>query len=103
MMYFLLTTVFFVFPLSVSGYGIAIIVINYAAYGLLPLLGLGGLFIGILTTSLSFINSLNLLYCPNCVNFSCPLNTVPKAIIDEYLRMNYVMREAWLKSGWKID
>lgn len=103
MMYFLLATVFFVFPLSVSGYGIAIIVINYAAYGLLPLLGLGGLFIGILATSLSFINSLKLFYCTNCVNFSCPLNTVPKAIIDEYLRKNDVMREAWIESGWEID
>ena len=33
--------------------------------------------------------------CPRCVNFSCPLNTVPKDIVDAYLERNPVMRQAW--------
>ena len=41
--------------------------------------------------------------CSNCVNFSCPLNGVPKKTIDEYLRRNPVMREAWEKAGWRLS
>jgi hypothetical protein len=40
--------------------------------------------------------------CPQCVNFSCPLNSVPKEIVDAYLERNLVMRQAWLDSGWVI-
>lgn len=40
--------------------------------------------------------------CSRCVNFSCPLNTVPKEIIDAYLERNPVMRQAWQESGWSI-
>jgi len=40
--------------------------------------------------------------CSQCVNFSCPLNTVPRDVVDEYLRRNPVMREAWEESGWQI-
>lgn len=38
--------------------------------------------------------------CSACVNFSCVLNTVPKAVIDEYLKRNPVMRKAWEETGW---
>ncbi|MFX0095154.1 MAG: hypothetical protein ACFFBD_25695, partial [Candidatus Hodarchaeota archaeon] len=41
--------------------------------------------------------------CPKCVNFSCPLNKVPKEIVDAYLKRNPVMKEAWEASGYKID
>lgn len=34
------------------------------------------------------------------INFSCPLNTVEKRIVDEYLRRNPATREAWEKSGY---
>ncbi|MFW9993390.1 MAG: hypothetical protein ACFFD4_15205 [Candidatus Odinarchaeota archaeon] len=40
--------------------------------------------------------------CPRCVNFTCPLNRVPKAIRDKYLERNPIMREAWVKSGYKL-
>jgi hypothetical protein len=40
--------------------------------------------------------------CSACVNFSCPLNSVPKPTVDAYLMRNPVMREAWEKSGWEI-
>lgn len=103
MMHFLLTTVFFVFPLSVSGYGIGYLVFNYSNYGLSALLGLIGIFIGTLASSLSFLNSLKQFFCTRCMNFSCPLNTVSKPVIDAYLRKNDVMRRAWIKSGWQLD
>ncbi len=35
--------------------------------------------------------------CSQCVNFSCPLNTVPKERVDAYLELNPVMRDAWGK------
>jgi hypothetical protein len=38
--------------------------------------------------------------CSRCVNFSCPLNTVPREIVDQYLARNPVMRRAWEESGW---
>jgi hypothetical protein len=40
--------------------------------------------------------------CTKCVNFSCPLNRVPKMVVDEYLKINPVMKEAWEKTGYKI-
>jgi hypothetical protein len=38
--------------------------------------------------------------CSQCVNFSCPLNTVPDEIINAYLDRNPTMRRAWEESGW---
>ena len=103
MMIFLIVTIFFVFPLSIMGYGIAYLSLNYATYGLIALLGLIGITLANLISSISFVTTLKIFYCANCVNFSCSLNTVPKPVIDAYLRMNDVMREAWIKSGWQID
>jgi hypothetical protein len=40
--------------------------------------------------------------CSRCVNFSCPLNCVPKGIVDAYLVRNPVMRRAWEESGWQV-
>jgi hypothetical protein len=41
--------------------------------------------------------------CTRCVNFSCPLNRVPTMVVDEYLKINPAMKEAWKKAGYKID
>ncbi len=41
--------------------------------------------------------------CTQCVNFSCPLNCVPKATVDAYLRRNPVMREAWEAQGYQLE
>ncbi len=40
--------------------------------------------------------------CSQCVNFSCPLNSVPKEIVDAYLARNPVMQQAWEECGWSI-
>jgi hypothetical protein len=49
-----------------------------------------------------FLQIIKVYYCAKCVNFSCPLNTVEKRVVDEYLLKNDVMREAWEKSGYKL-
>ncbi len=41
-------------------------------------------------------------HCAKCFNFSCPLNSMSKEVIDEFLKRNPVMRKAWEDSGWKI-
>jgi hypothetical protein len=38
-----------------------------------------------------------------CINFSCPINAVPKPLVDSYLKNNPVMRLAWEKSGYRLD
>jgi hypothetical protein len=46
-----------------------------------------------------FFWTLRQVTCSRCVNFSCPLNSVPSEIVDAYLARNPVMREAWDASG----
>jgi len=41
--------------------------------------------------------------CTVCINFSCPFNSVPKEIVDEFLKNNPIMREAWKKSGYELS
>jgi hypothetical protein len=76
---------------------------NYSEFGLIPLAGMIALTVGSLATSLSFVSMLNTFYCNKCVNFSCPYNTVPKVVVDDYLRKNKVMKEAWEKSGYVLE
>jgi hypothetical protein len=40
--------------------------------------------------------------CSRCVNFSCPLNSVPRQIVDAYLVRNPSMRAAWEASGYRL-
>lgn len=40
--------------------------------------------------------------CSHCVNFSCPLNLVPRNVVDEFLRRNPVMRKSWEEAGWTV-
>jgi hypothetical protein len=102
MMYFLIATVFFIFPLSVMGYGIWFLSVHYAEYGMISLLGLIGIMAASLITSTSFVSTLRIFFCSRCVNFSCPLNTVSKPVVDEYLKKNDVMRKAWEDTGYKL-
>jgi hypothetical protein len=52
---------------------------------------------------LGFAFSLKKHVCTRCVNFSCPLNGVPKIVVDAYLRGNPVMRQAWEAKGYQLD
>lgn len=103
MTYGIIGMIFFILPLLSMGFGIISMVIQYSEMGIFPILTLGGIIIFSLLNSLSFVSTLKTFYCNKCVNFSCPLNTVPKATVDEYLRKNPVMKEAWEKSGYKLD
>jgi hypothetical protein len=70
-----------------------------------PFLLLGGQFIFALLALWGaglFFWTLRRYVCSECVNFSCPLNRVPKEMVDEYLRRNPTMRAAWEESGWKV-
>lgn len=62
---------------------------------LLALIGLSAVLSG------AFILKRNV--CSRCINFSCPLNGVPKQAVDAYLRRNPQIREAWEKSGYRLE
>ena len=69
-----------------------------------PFMLLGGTYLWAITAFwgvVMFFWTLRRYTCSQCVNFSCPLNTVPKETVDAYLRRNPVMREAWEKHGWR--
>ncbi|MGD1992027.1 MAG: hypothetical protein PVI59_02430 [Anaerolineae bacterium] len=90
------------FPVSVEGYGIWLMAREYGVYGLYALLGMIGVTVATLLAALQFVLILRRHYCEQCVNFSCPLNRVPKVMVDAYLRKNPVMREAWEKAGYHV-
>jgi hypothetical protein len=61
-----------------------------------------GLIFITLLAGFNFYYKLRKKICPKCVNFSCPLNSVEKTVVDSYLKRNVVMREAWEKTGYKM-
>ncbi len=71
----------------------------------LPFMAVGGQYSFFLLSSLGilvFFAGLRLKSCIRCVNFSCPLNRVPKEVVDTFLRLNPVMRRAWEEAGYKV-
>jgi hypothetical protein len=92
-----------VFPPLVEGYGIWSLWHDYANRGLLALLGMIGITVATIMAAAQFALILVYHYCRRCVNFSCPLNRVPKPLVDAYLRRNRVMRQAWEASGYEVD
>lgn len=102
MVFLVITVIFFLAPLVAEAYGIWFIAIHFMEYGLVTLLGLTAITAASLAAGVSFIVVIRTFYCARCVNFSCPLNTVPESVINDYLKNNQIMREAWEKSGWSI-
>ena len=41
--------------------------------------------------------------CSRCINFSCPMNTVPKQLVDAYLGRNPQIRAAWEAGAYRPD
>jgi len=71
-----------------------------------PFLVLGGQYLLLLLTIVAGTVWLVVMLrnvCRRCVNFSCPLNRVPKEVVDSYLRRNDVMRQAWESCGYTLD
>jgi hypothetical protein len=56
-----------------------------------------------LATVISAAFNLRKHVCTRCIHFSCPVNAVPKSIVDAYLRRNPSIREAWEASGYRLD
>ena len=50
-----------------------------------------------------WIISMHFLSCSKCPNFSCPLNNVPKEVVDKFLKHYSIMRTAWEEKGYVID
>ena len=68
------------------------------------LLGREFLLAGIgLVTVVSGVHGLRHGACGRCINFSCPMNNVPKPLVDGYLQRNPQMRQAWEDSGYRLD
>lgn len=54
-----------------------------------------------LAAAISAVYGLRVNACTRCVNFSCPLNMVPKETMDIYLSRNpYIMKD-WEKHGYR--
>ncbi|MHA2000904.1 MAG: hypothetical protein ACTSVU_02280 [Promethearchaeota archaeon] len=88
------------FPFAILVYGIIWKIINFSGQIelFIGLLVIGAIFIGLMV----WLN--NLLQgdtCKRCPNFSCPMSKTPKNLIEKFLTLNPVMKEAWIKSGWK--
>lgn len=90
------------FPIFVIGYGIYFISDNYSQYSNIALLGMIGIELALMFSMLAFNYCLNVYVCSKCVCFSCPWNKVKKPVVDEYLKKNPIMKEAWEKSGYKL-
>jgi hypothetical protein len=88
------------FPVGMEAFGIAVLAGNRTVAGLYALLGMIGITIATVLTQAQFWMLLMYYFCRKCVNFSCPLNMVPRWMVDEYLKKNPVMRDAWEKSGY---
>jgi len=79
--------------LILAGYPLFFIFIgNQYLFLLISIAGLG-IFFGILLFRT----------CSKCVNFSCPLNRVPKTIVNAYLKRNPVMKCAWEAAGYSME
>lgn len=52
---------------------------------------------------LVFFSLLLIKTCSKCVNFSCPLNRVPKRVVNEYLKRNTTMKQAWEEDGYILE
>ncbi len=85
---------FGLFPILTGAYGMWTLYADPSSAGLMRLSMLGITIIN-LATVVAFLYLLRLFYCPQCVNFSCPLNGVPDGLVREYLDCNPVMKKAW--------
>lgn len=96
------------FPILADLYGILILFLfprfpsSDPFYTLRGMLFLIGITITTAVLIVAWLTTLQLYFCPNCVNFSCPLNRVPKVKGDQYLDRNQVIKEAWEKAGYSL-
>ncbi|MHA2305994.1 MAG: hypothetical protein ACXACU_11430 [Candidatus Hodarchaeales archaeon] len=100
---FLAGALFFVlFPVITEAFGVFALLDNTALISL-EVMVLTALSILSFISGIYFFVFLQKNICPYCVNFSCPLNNVPKELVDAYLVKNLIMKEAWEASGYKLN
>ncbi|MFX0065417.1 MAG: hypothetical protein ACFFC7_24870 [Candidatus Hermodarchaeota archaeon] len=92
---------FILFPVATELYGIYVLWNQFNTLSI-TIAVLAGLAVLSFVTGINFIVAIRRHACPNCVNFSCPLNLVPKEIVDAYLERNPVMKEAWEARGYQL-
>ena len=92
-----------VFPLLAEGYALWTMTSQDGVFGTLALLGMVGITLATILTGAQFFYILKTRFCARCVNFSCPLNQVPRNRVDAYLVHNPVMRAAWEQSGYRLE
>lgn len=94
--------IFGLFPLGTQAYGVLFVTSKISTLDMWALIAMAGITGATLLIGVAFFVVLQVFFCPRCVNFSCPFNRVPRQQVDEYLRHNPVMGEAWEKAGYKI-
>jgi len=92
-----------IWPIPFVGYGIYYVAMNYQEFGLVVLSAMIGIFIALILSLWQFDVIMRMHNCSRCVAFSCPKNVVPKEHVDEYLRRNPAMMDAWIESGYKLS
>jgi len=53
--------------------------------------------------ALFYVLKLTSNFCLKCINFSCPMNRVPKDVISKYLEVNIEMKNIYQKAGFAFD
>lgn len=84
------------FPVSVQSYGLWL---TSTSKDNNSILFLSLIAISILTfiSGVVFFVVLNQLFCPYCINFSCPFNRASKDIVNEFLKNNPLILREWTK------
>ena len=71
-----------------------------------PFLLLGGEYLLTAITASALISGIYILrqhVCSRCIHFSCPMNAVPRPLLDAYLQRNPGIRGAWEASGHALE
>ena len=87
-----------IFPFLSELYGIWFIFSTNQNFNLLKILGPIIFLIVTLISYLIFIFLFLFKFCPKCINFSCKFNKAPQELVDEYLKRNPIIKDAWNKS-----
>lgn len=87
-----------IFPIISELYTIWFIFSTSQNFGLIKIIGPVILLIVTIIAYLVFISLFLFKFCPKCINFSCKFNKVPQELMDEYLKRNPVIRDAWEKN-----
>jgi hypothetical protein len=87
-----------IIPLISQLYGIWYLVSINPNTDLIIIFALFGVLVATILSFTMFYSLFLLTFCPRCINFSCPFNKVPKDLVDEYLKRNPIIKDAWNKS-----